>query len=275
MAPRSEGKRRAVIHCRVPERVYDALARAAERNKWTVSAEVVDRLAQSFALPATPAQAIMAMVAYAIDGMAQQGNPVFRDPNKATWLNDPHLHGEARIAAMTAFKLLQPKGYPPAQPEGHLQAEEDPNAPARPSGRWALEMWWDEMRRYDPKVPIDASRPRRAQHQRRLAMLREGLGKLPDKVVLWGKTGRAARRQLQQHRRELLPRDEQHEFAVLARERVQHGLLPRDHQRFCELAARTPQRLALGDLSNPGPFPDLRLEPDWALDKEIKEKREK
>jgi hypothetical protein len=273
-APRSEGKRQAVIHCRVPERVYDALARAAERNKWTVSAEVVDRLAQSFALPTTSTQAIMALVAYAIDGMAQQNNPVFRNPSGATWLNDPYLHREARIAALTAFQLLEPKGYPPAEPEGHRQPEKG-DVLARPSGRWMLEYWWSEVRHYDCKSPIDASRPRRAQHQRRLAMLREGLGKLPDKVVLWGKTVREARRQLQQHRRELLPLDEQHEFTVLARERVQHGLSPKDHQRFCELAARTPQRLALGDLSNPGPFPDLRLEPDRALDKKIKEKREK
>jgi hypothetical protein len=258
----------------VPERVYDALMRAAKRSQWTLSAEVVDRLAQSFALPTTPTQAIMTLLGYTIDGLGQANAPFYQNLSKATWLTDPYLHREARIAVITAFKLLEPKGYPPAQAEGHQQTEEDPDVPPRPSGRWQFEYWWDEVRRYDLRSPIDASQARRAQHQRRLAMLREGLGTLPDKVVLWGKTGREVRRQLQQHRRELLPLDEQHEFTVLARERVQHGLSPKDHHRFCELAARTPQRLALGDLSNPGPFPHLRLEPD-SLDKKIKEKREK
>src|SRR5262245_40082002 len=133
-APRSEGKRLASIHCRLPERIYDALRRAAARNKWTISAEVVDRLAQSFALPTTPTGAVLAMVGYAIDGLGDANAPFYKNPSKATWLTDPYLHREARIAVMTAFKLLEPKGYAPAQPEG--QTDKDPDAPARPSGRW-------------------------------------------------------------------------------------------------------------------------------------------
>jgi hypothetical protein len=246
-APRSKDKREARIHCRLPEELYAVLERAAERNGWTVSAELVDRLQQSFALPATPTQAIMAMVAYAIDGLA---------PGKTTWLTDPYLHQEARMAAWRALQLLQPKNYPPPPEATSIQ----------PSGRVALECWWNDVRHFDPSSPINSSQPQRAQqHQRRLAKLRNELGTLPETVELWGMTGREARRRHQ----EILPLAEQQAFTKLARKRVRYGLSPEEHQRFRELERRTPQPLQLGDLSNPGPFPDWRLEEDLWLDRKI------
>jgi hypothetical protein len=240
-APRSEGIREARIHCRVPARIHDALSRAAGRTQWTISAEVVHRLSESFALPATPTQAIMTIVGYAIDGMSAA--------DKKTWLTDPTLHREARAAMEAAFKLLAPQGE--AVPTLH-------------NGRVAFQMWWDEVRRYNPKTPIDVTRPRRAEHQRRLTWLHEALGTLPDRVVLWGKTGKEARRYSQ-----ALSLTEFKEFVDLARTRVEKGLTQEQLKRLQDLFNKAPpelrqklkaapepgQRLNIwDDLSNPGPF---------------------
>jgi hypothetical protein len=243
-APRSEGKKEARIHVRVPNRIHDQLARAATRNGWTISAEVIHRLGESFALSETPAQALMTMIAYSVDGLHGPG----------TWMDDPYLHQQAHDAVQAAFKLVQPEGYPPVTQPDLLEG--------RPNGRIALEMLWDEVRRYDPKRPIDATRPRAAQHQRRLAKLRTGLGPLPDRIVLWGVTGKEARR-----RQAALAVDELREFAQLANRRVTDGLSPDEHARFVALYSRHPRRkmFQLGtrsdpnNLSNPGPFPDLEF----------------
>src|SRR5262249_35672330 len=153
-----------------PARIHDALSRAAQRNQWTRSAEVGHRLAESFALSDTPTQAVMAIVGYAIDEISKKGG------GKKTWLTDPTLFQEARRAAEAAFDLLKPPG------------EAAPNAEARwelriPPGRATFEIWWDEVRRYDKNAPIDAAKPQRAAHQRRLAWLREALRSVPDRVV--------------------------------------------------------------------------------------------
>jgi hypothetical protein len=241
-APRSEGIREARIHCRVPARIHDALSRAAGRTQWTISAEVVHRLSESFALPATPTQAIMTIVGYAIDGMAMSV------ADKKTWLTDPALHREARAAMEAAFKLLAPQGEV---------------GTTLHNGRVAFEMWWDEVRRYNPKTPIDVTRPRRAEHQRRLTWLREALGTLPDRVVLWGKTGKEARRYAQ-----ALSLTELKEFVDLAKTRIEKGLTQEQLKRLQDLFNKAPPELRQklkapqpgqslniwGDLSNPGPF---------------------
>jgi hypothetical protein len=246
-APRSEGIREARIHCRVPARIHDALSRAARRNGWTISAEVVHRLSESFAFPATPTQAIMTIVGYAIDSMAISA------ADKKTWLTDPVLHREARAAMEAAFNLLAPQSETVSAPEAGLH-----------NGRVALEMWWDEVRRYNPKTPIDVTRPRRAEHQRRLTWLREALGSLPDRVVLWGKTGREVRRYSQ-----ALSLTEFKEFVDLARTRIEKKLTQEQLKRLQDLFNKAPPELRQklkappepghrlniwDDLSNPGPF---------------------
>jgi hypothetical protein len=97
------------------------------------------------------------------------------------------------------------------------------------------------------------TKPRRAEYQRRLAWLREALGSLPDRVKLWGRTGREARRYFQ-----ALSLSELREFADLARTRIEKELTREQHNRLQDLFNKAPpelkQKLNLGDLSNPGPF---------------------
>jgi hypothetical protein len=238
-APRSEGARETRINFRAPVRIHDALSRAAKRNRWTVSAEVVHRLLESFALPATPTQAIMTIVGYTIDDISRLGGA-----NKKTWLTDPALYKEGRAAMEAAFDLLAPQGEAVTASRIELGI---------PPGRVAFQVWWDEVRRYNPKNPIDVTRPRRAEHQRRLTWLREALGSLPDRVVLWGQTGKEARRYFQ-----ALSLSELREFADLARTRIENKLTREQHKRLQELFNKAPaelkQKLDLGDLSNPGPL---------------------
>ena len=239
-APRSEGARETRMNFRAPVRIQDALSRAAARNQWTISAEIVHRLSQSFAFPPTSTQAIMIIIGHAIDGMSA---------DKKTWLTDPALHREARAAMEAAFKLLAPQGEV---------------GTTLHNGRVAFEMGWDEVRRYNPKTPIDVTRPRRAEHQRRLSWLREALGTLPDRVVLWGKTGKEARRYAQ-----ALSLTELKEFVALAETRIEKGLTQEQLKRLQDLFDKAPpelrqklkvppepgQRLNIwDDLSNPGPF---------------------
>jgi len=249
-APRSEGARETRLNFRAPVRIHDLLNRAAQRSGWTTSAEIVHRLSESFVLPATPTQAVMTIVGYTIDQISKMGG------DEKTWLTDLTLHKEARAAMEAAFDLLAPQGEAVA-------------AAARrelgiPNGRVAFQVWWDEVRRYNPKNPIDVTKPRRAEHQRRLAWLRESLGSLPDRVVLWGRTGREARRYSQ-----ALSLSELREFADLARTRIEKKLTQEQHKRLQELFNKAPpelrqklkappepgQRLNIwDDLSNPGPF---------------------
>jgi hypothetical protein len=91
-------------------------------------------------------------------------------------------------------------------------------------------------------------------------MLRTGLGSLPDKVELWGLTGKQAQRR---RRQSTLSVAEFKQFRRLARIRIETGLSEQQHKRFRELFDRAPpelkQQLKLGpgdphDLSHPGPF---------------------
>jgi hypothetical protein len=238
-APRSEGARDARIHCRVPDRVHAALSRAAGRNKWTISAEVVQRLSESFALSATPTQAIMTIVGYTIDDISKLAG------QKKTWLTDPTLCRQARAAMEAALDLLAP--------QGEALATASRIELGIPNGRAAFEVWWDEVRCYNLKSPIDVTKPRRAEHQRRLTWLREALGTLPDRTVLWGKTGKEARRY-----RQALSLAELREFAELSRTRIEKKLTQDQHKRLQDLFNKAPpelkQKLDLWDLSNPGPF---------------------
>jgi hypothetical protein len=196
----------------------------------------VHRLSESFALSATPTQAVMTIVGHAVDEISKTGGD-------KTWLTDPTLFQEARRAANAAFDLLQPPG-------------ESVTAAYRmergiPPGHATFLVWWDEVRRYNPKTPIDATKPRRAEHQRRLTWLREALGSLPDRVVLWGQTGREARR----HFRTMSPVKE---IADLLIERDKKGLTPQRLKRLQDLFNQAPtevkQLFVPRDLSLPGPF---------------------
>jgi hypothetical protein len=221
------------------------LSRAAARNQWTISAEIVHRLSESFALSDTPTQAVMTIVGHAIDEISKSRG------GKKTWLTDPTLHKEARRAAEAAFELLAPQG------EAFTTASRIELG--IPNGRIAFEVWWDEVRRYNPKNPIDVTKPRRAEHQRRLTWLREALGLLPDRVVLWGQTGKEARRHFQ-----ALPSSrELKEFGDLARIRIRKGLTREQHKRFLDLFDKAPaewkQDFAPAKLSDPGPFKELTI----------------
>lgn len=240
-APRAPVKKGRAISCRVPAHVHAAIARAASDQKWTISAEAAQRLDDSLILPDTPTAALMQVIGYAIDGMSHSGK---------TWLNDPYLHQEAHNAVAAAFRLVQPKGYPPEP------TTEPPWNDPRPRGRIGFEILWNEIRTHVPgqlpPVRKDGTRPEksiaRLRYERRLVAFREGLGKLMNRAVLWGQTGRQARQNL--------PVDKLQEFADLSRKRITDGLTEDEHTRFVALYDRYPRKetLNLGDLSNPGPF---------------------
>jgi hypothetical protein len=232
----------------VPAHVHEAITEAASDQGWTVSAEAAQRLEDSLALSDTPTAALMQTVAYAIDAMSHGGK---------TWLTDPYLHEEARNVVAAAFDLVRPKGYPP-EPEAKRSPED-----ARPRGRIGYLLLWNEIRTHVPgRLPplrtVGSKAGTRAKksvdrlrYERRLVAFREGLGKLMDRVVLWGMTGRQAR-----HIGQALSVPELHEFADLSRKRITDGLTDEEHARFVALHDRYPKKetLSLGDLSNPGPF---------------------
>jgi len=188
-------------------------------------------LSESFALPATPTHAVMALVGYAIDEISKSGR------GKKTWLTDPTLFQEARRAAEAAFDLLAPPG-------------EAVTAASRrdldiPPGQAAFLVWWDEVRRYDPKTPIDATKPQRAAHQRRL------------RIKLWEQTGREAGR----HFKTMAPLKEITDLLV---ERDKKGLSSQKLKNLQDLFSRAPeevkQMLNPKDLSLPGPFHKMGLD---------------
>jgi hypothetical protein len=231
----------------VPTHVHEAIAREAAGHGWTISAEAAQRLEDSL-LVSTPTAALMQVIAYAIDAMSRGGK---------TWLNDRYLHQEARNVVATAFKLVRAQGQPP-EPSSKPDTKD-----ARPRGQIGFELLWNEIRTFVPgrlppprtTGPKAGTRPtksiERLQYERQLAIFRKGLGKLLDRVVLWGLTGRQAREISQ-----ALSVEELHKFADLSRKRITAGLNDEEHARFVALFDRYPAKetLSLGDLSNPGPF---------------------
>jgi hypothetical protein len=248
-APRQAAiKRGEAISCRVPTHVHTAITQAADRRGWTVSAEAAQRLEDSLLLPNTPTAALMQVVACTIDAMSRDGK---------TWLNDRYLHQEAQSAIATALRLVRPKEHAP-EPRTKLDLD-DP----RPSGRIGFELLWSEIRTFvpgrlppprttGPKAGTRAKRSiERLRYERQLVIFREGLGKLLDRAVLWGLTGRQAR-----ELSKALSVEELHEFADLSRKRITEGLSDKEHERFIALHGRYPgkETLNLGDLSSRGPF---------------------
>ena len=247
-APRATVKKGQAISCRVPTHVHEAIAREATGHNWTISAEAAQRLEDSLLVANTPTTALMQVVAFAIDAMSHDGK---------TWLNDRYLRQEAHNVVATAFKLVRPQGQPPEP--GPKPDTED----ARPRGRIGFELLWSEIRTFVPGPlpalrttgPKAGTRPtksiERLQYERQLVLFRQGLGKLLDRVVLWGLTGRQAREISQ-----ALSVEELHEFADLSRKRITKGLSEKEHVRFVALHDRYPRKetLDLKHLSSRGPF---------------------
>jgi hypothetical protein len=262
--PRAPHQNRQTVSCRVLSHVHEALMKAASDRGWTVSAEAAQRLEDSVALPDTPTAALMQTIAYAIDAMSWR---------EKTWLTDPYLHQEAHNVVAAAFQLVQPKGYPPKPKYKPFFEDKRPwGAPsfidpqgrmlsflAPPRGRIGFEILWNEIRTFVPgRLPPrkkDGTRAKksveRLRYERRLVVFRESLGKLMDKAVLWGKTGKQARQIA-----EALSVEELKEFVELSQKRITKGLTGEEHTRFVSLYDRYPDKkaLSLGDLSNPGPF---------------------
>jgi hypothetical protein len=277
-APRLKQPRMKVVHCRLPDHIYAALSQASDGNSWTISAEVVYRLEQSFATPATPTQAFFAVVAHAIDGLRLSKHlPPPDDPQntrtqrayeereraRGTWLRDAYLSREAHRAVERALELVAPtKDLPVSEHPDFAEGDF-----ATPDGRSQFEAWWHEVRCCDPEAKIDDTRPRKAHHQRRLAMLRVGVKSLVDKVKLGDKTGKDA----QKTRRgwQAFTVAEYKLFRRLAIIRIKTGLTEEQHKRFVELFKKAPsqeqQKYQLGDLDNPGPF-GLKAIPDTKVD---------
>jgi hypothetical protein len=170
----------------------------------------------------------------------------YRLASELRMLSDPTIHKEARAAMEAAFDLLTPQDEAVDRTELGI-----------PDGRIQFQGAWDEVRRYNPKSPIDGTKPRRAAHQRRLTWLREALGTLPDRVVLAGLTGKEARRQSQMMA-SLRP------ITDLLALRDRKGLTPQQLQRLQELFNQAPaevkQMLAPKDLLLPGPFEQMPKE---------------
>jgi len=196
------------LSCRPQPKTKEILETIAHRNGRTVSAEATEWLELALS-GRSQTHFIMMLVADAIDGLelmhGQKRNgasgespPPWSKVKGATWLNNPDLHHQARGAVNAAFELLKPKGYPPSPTDGW-------NVGDAGHGKAAFEVIWDHMRRLKPGEKLKP-------HQRRLSALRAGLGKLPDKAVLWGQTGIEAQRSA-------LSDTEREEFIELSRKR--------------------------------------------------------
>jgi hypothetical protein len=168
-----------VINFRIQPSTKATLQAAARRSGRTVSAECEHQLRRALSDIGTgPTHALMALIGRAIDGVVGLRSPTTK------WWNDPRQFDEAVRLAMAAFELLRP---PP-------RSGAEPPAVAEPlserSIQFAAEASVREVQTVDAAVPFEQQTP----DQRWLALLRQDLGPLVDRVNVWSTSAQEARR---------------------------------------------------------------------------------
>lgn len=232
-APRIRGDKTEIFTCRLLSKTRWALEAAAQRNRRTLGAEIGHLL--EFALSCqTRTHALMALVAEAINSLVKMRGrewdkksmppPKWTRSKTANWQKDPYVHAQAHEAVRAAFRLVQPKGFPPDPGKAFDRG-------GAGQGRFAFEALWNELRSLPDK-------PRKlTARQRRLLVLKVGLQPLLNSVELWGTTGR-------QLRRMPLPLSEKElrEYRDLSRKRFDdEALTVREEKRLTELQGKFPK----------------------------------
>jgi hypothetical protein len=164
-----------VINFRIQPSTKAALQEAARRSGRTVSAECEHQLRRALSDMGTgPTYALMALIGRAIDGV------VGLKSSTVKWWNDPRQFDEAVRLAMAAFELLRP---PP-------RAGADVEPLSERSIQFAAEASVREVQTVDAAVPFE----QQTLDQRWLALLRQDLGPLVDRVNIWSTSAQEARR---------------------------------------------------------------------------------
>ena len=175
----------SVINFRMTDGTKSALRRAAAASGRTASAECEHQLHRALSDMGTGrTHAIFATIAMTIDGFLAPIRPDGKaaKPTRAKWWDDPRLFDQAAKLTAAALELLRPHG--PASPES-----EDPVGGR--SAQFAIEATLREIRTADPSVSFE----RRTRHERLLALLKEDLGPLADRPIIWGSTAEEEREQ--------------------------------------------------------------------------------
>ncbi len=179
MASRAErySEKSIVINFRIQPSTKAALQKAAAANRRTLSAEAEFQLRRSLSDMGAgrPTHALMNTIALAIDGLVGLRSP------RARWWKDSHLFDQAAKLAAAAFEMLRPPGPPPesAEPLGERSA------------RFAIEATLREIQTVDPSIPFGEQTP----YQRWLTLMKQDLGPLVDRAVIWGQGAEEARAQ--------------------------------------------------------------------------------
>jgi hypothetical protein len=168
-----------VINFRIQPSTKAALQAAARRSGRTVSAECEHQLRRALSDMGTgPTHALMALIGRAIDGVVGLKSPTVK------WWNDPRQFDEAVRLAMAAFELLRP-------PRADAAASDSVEPLSERSIQFAAEASVREVQTVDAAaVPFEQQTP----DQRWLALLRQDLGSVVDRVNIWGASAQEARR---------------------------------------------------------------------------------
>jgi hypothetical protein len=207
-----------VINFRIQPSTKAGLQAAARRSGRTVSAECEHQLRRALSDIGTgPTHALMALIGRAIDGVVGLKSPTTK------WWNDPRQFDEAVRLAMAAFELLRP------QPRAGAEPPDSGEPLSERSIQFAAEASLREVQTVDPAaVPFEQQTP----DQRWLSLLRQDLGPVVDRVLVWGASAQEARR-LRESTRSYLP-----ELQTLTKKGAKEPLTQAEAERLRELQTR-------------------------------------
>jgi hypothetical protein len=190
------------------------LEAAVKRSGRTISAECEYQLHRALSDMSTgPTYAILSVIGRAIDslvrlrpdpaavldstGMAYAVLPHNEKDSTAKWTDDPYLYSQAQQALLAGLEMFRPPGAPPQDLKDLLDLG------GTRQGRFAVETTLRELQ-------LISSKPfaKRTPYERWLTTIKEGLGELVDRPVVWGQTAEQARKEYDritlEERRELV-----------------------------------------------------------------------
>jgi hypothetical protein len=209
----------SVLHVRIQPTTLTELKKSAAASGRTVSSEAEHQLHRALADMgggvASRTHVVMTMIAKAIDGFVGLGSPYAKDKRykRRQWLDDPYSFDQAARLVVAALEMLRPQGEP-SPPEGEPLGERSPLS--------AIESTLREIRTADPSVPFGKQTP----NQRWLTLMRQDLGPLADRPVIWGFTADEERKQ------DALAKPFLDEYIPLTRKK---NKTPADEQRIADL----------------------------------------
>jgi hypothetical protein len=176
--------RSEVINFRIQPSTKAALKKAAAASGRTVSAEAEYQLHRALSdIGQGVTHAVFAMIGKTVDGFLAPTKPETGEPAipaRRKWWDDPRLFDQVTKLCAAALELLRP----------HEPSQEDEDPVGARSAQFAIEATLREIQTADLSVPFD----RRTNHQKWLALMKQGLGDLADRPAIWGQTAAAARK---------------------------------------------------------------------------------